>query len=335
MKSLKNNIYYELFFFERQNLPKGVEDTLDNWLSPLFKELDFHFVLDVSQENEMFILTPKVILENESFNLTDILSTGKYPEIIRNSSIISDLFSKSQMEVDLNQKILLDIKDFLFFNHVLIKRFEKNGIDVILPDELTIEKSAKLSLASDDDFSSKTTLTLDDLDKFDWKVAIGDETFSLNDFELNFDNSFNKNGQLNERYNSNNKMTEYNNCQCDCMTGGNAGDEYENVNYVNDNHGYEAGDQLIIKAASLLLNTQLEKSEILRIDGNEFLVYLVGYSEQQVLTYTKKLSKEMKNLPYGFGAAVGYSMIVDDIKTIEDAINEATLDMRANKEEYK
>ena len=108
--------------------------------------------------------------------------------------------------------------------------------------------------------------------------------------------------------------------------------DLNSVNYVNDNHGYEAGDQLIIKAASLLLNTQLEKSEILRIDGNEFLVYLVGYSEQQVLTYTKKLSKEMKNLPYGFGAAVGYSMIVDDIKTIEDAINEATLDMRANKE---
>lgn len=200
MKSLKNNIYYELFFFESQNFSlKGVEYTLNDWLSPLFKELDFHFVLDVSQENEMFILTPKVILENESFNLTDILSTGKYPEIIRNSSIINDLFSKSQMEVDLNQKIMLDIKDFLFFNHVLIKRFEKNGIDVILPDELTIEKSAKLSLASDDDFSSKTTLTLDDLDKFDWKVAIGDETFSLNDFE-NLSKNYNGLVKINNKY---------------------------------------------------------------------------------------------------------------------------------------
>ena len=40
----------------------------------------------------------------------------------------------------------------------------------------------------------------------------------------------------------------------------------------------------------------------------------------------------MKNLPYRFGAAVGYSMIVDDIKTIDDAINEATLSMRQAKE---
>lgn len=111
--------------------------------------------------------------------------------------------------------------------------------------------------------------------------------------------------------------------------------DLNNVNYVNDNYGYEAGDKLIVKAASTLVNTQLEKSEIIRIDGNEFLIYLVGYSEQQVATYTKKLSKELRNLPYEFGAAIGYSMIMDEIKTIDDAINEATLQMKSDKEEYK
>lgn len=199
MKSLKNNIYYNLFFFESQNIPKGVENTISSWLSPLFRELDFHFILEVSQENEMFKITPKVIMDDESVDLTDILSAGKYPEIIRNSNIIGDLFSKYLFDVDLNQTIMLDIKDFLFFNHALIKRFEKNGIDVILPDELTIEKSAKLSLTSEDDFSSKTTLTLDDLNKFDWKVAIGDETFSLNEFE-NLSKNYNGLVKINNKY---------------------------------------------------------------------------------------------------------------------------------------
>ena len=111
--------------------------------------------------------------------------------------------------------------------------------------------------------------------------------------------------------------------------------DLNNINYVNENYGYQKGDNLIVKAASLLVNTQLEKSEIIRTDGNEFLIYLVGYSEQQVATYTKKLSKELKNLPYGFGAAIGYSMIMDDIKTIDDAINEATLEMKNDKEGYK
>ena len=111
--------------------------------------------------------------------------------------------------------------------------------------------------------------------------------------------------------------------------------DLNNVKYVNDNYGHEEGDQLIIKAAGILVNTQLENSEIIRTDGNEFLIYLVGYSERQISTYTKKLSKEMKSLPHEFGAAVGFSMITDAIKTLDDAINEATLEMITNKEDYK
>jgi len=111
--------------------------------------------------------------------------------------------------------------------------------------------------------------------------------------------------------------------------------DLNNVKYVNDNYGHEEGDQLIIKAAGILVNTQLENSEIIRTDGNEFLIYLVGYSDRQIGTYTKKLAKEMKNLPHEFGAAIGYSMITDEIKTLDDAINEATIEMITNKEDYK
>lgn len=104
------------------------------------------------------------------------------------------------------------------------------------------------------------------------------------------------------------------------------------IKYVNENYGHEAGDNLIVKAAGVLINNQLEKSEIIRTDGNEFLIYLVGYSKQQVTNYTKKLKKELKALPYGFGAELGFSMILDDIKLIDDAINEATVEMKATKE---
>ena len=107
------------------------------------------------------------------------------------------------------------------------------------------------------------------------------------------------------------------------------------VKYVNDNYGHGEGDNLIIKAAALLVNTQLENSEIIRTDGNEFLIYLIGYSERQIGVYCKKLAKEMKNLPHEFGAAIGFSMIEDSIKTIDDAINEATLDMINSKEDFK
>lgn len=111
--------------------------------------------------------------------------------------------------------------------------------------------------------------------------------------------------------------------------------DLNNTKYINDNYGREKGDLLIVKAASILINTQLENSEIIRSDGNEFIIYMVGYNENQVETYVNKLSTSLKDLPYGFGAAVGYSMITDNIKTIDDAINEATIEMQSDKESYR
>ena len=112
--------------------------------------------------------------------------------------------------------------------------------------------------------------------------------------------------------------------------------DLNNLKYVNDNYGHEEGNNLIKKAAAILINTQLEKSEIIRTDGNEFLIYLIGYNKTQINSYISKLTKEFEKLPYGFGAAVGYSMIEDEIKTIDDAMNEATLAMRTDKEQnYK
>lgn len=109
--------------------------------------------------------------------------------------------------------------------------------------------------------------------------------------------------------------------------------DLNNVAYINDNYGHEEGDKVIKSAANILISTQMENTEIIRTNGNEFLIYLVEYDEKQVLTYIRKLNKEFKDLEHGFGAAIGYSMINDGIKTIDDAINEATLDMRNNKEE--
>lgn len=109
--------------------------------------------------------------------------------------------------------------------------------------------------------------------------------------------------------------------------------DLNNIAYINDNYGHNEGDKIIKEAANILIKNQIENSEIIRTNGNEFLIYLVGHDEKQVISYIRRLNKEFKELEHGFGAAVGYSMITDAIKTIDDAVNEATLDMRNNKEE--
>lgn len=111
--------------------------------------------------------------------------------------------------------------------------------------------------------------------------------------------------------------------------------DLNNLQYINDTMGYEKGDEQIKAAANILVKTQLDNSDIIRTDGNEFVLYMVGYPQKQLASYIHKLNKEFQKLPYEQGAAIGYSMIEDDIKSVEDAINEAVEEVKKQKENQK
>ena len=109
--------------------------------------------------------------------------------------------------------------------------------------------------------------------------------------------------------------------------------DVNNIQYINDTYGYEEGDKQIKAAANILVKLQLDNTDIIRTDGTEFMIYFVGHSERQIASYMKKLNKEFKKLPYDYGVVMGYSIIKDDLKLIEDAINEATLSVKEKKNE--
>ena len=109
--------------------------------------------------------------------------------------------------------------------------------------------------------------------------------------------------------------------------------DVSNIQYINDTYGYEEGDKQIKAAANILVKLQLDNTDIIRTDGTEFMIYFVGHSERQIASYMKKLNKEFKKLPYDYGVVMGYSTIKDDLKLIEDAINEATLSVKEKKNE--
>lgn len=100
---------------------------------------------------------------------------------------------------------------------------------------------------------------------------------------------------------------------------------------INNQYGVEEGDKQIQAAANALIKTQLDNSDLMRSDGNEFVVYTVGYNRKQIANYIHKLSKELKRLPYNYGAEFGISFIENNLKTIEDALTEAINDMKSKK----
>lgn len=104
---------------------------------------------------------------------------------------------------------------------------------------------------------------------------------------------------------------------------------------INDRYGLIEGDKQIQTAANALIKTQLDNSDLMRSDGNEFVIYTVGYNQKQIINYIHKLNKELKKLPYNYGAEFGYSIIENNLKTVEDALNEAIEDMKKKKESSK
>lgn len=104
---------------------------------------------------------------------------------------------------------------------------------------------------------------------------------------------------------------------------------------INDKYGREVGDEVIRKVAGILINNQLENTDIIRSGGDEFLIYMIGYDEKEVVEYTKKMLKKMRDIPNSRGVEMGYSMILDEVKTVDDAINESITMMRKSKDKNK
>ena len=102
---------------------------------------------------------------------------------------------------------------------------------------------------------------------------------------------------------------------------------------LNDKAGHEVGDNQIKAVASILIKTQRDNSEIMRTDGDEFMVYLVGYDEKKIVSYIHKLNREFESsLPNkDYGVSVGYQMILSEEMTIDDAINDSLNMIKKNK----
>ena len=102
---------------------------------------------------------------------------------------------------------------------------------------------------------------------------------------------------------------------------------------LNDRKGHEAGDNQIKAVANVLIKTQRDNSEIMRTDGDEFMIYLVGYDEKKIGSYIHKLNRErLSSLPHkDYGVSIGYSMITNEQTTIDDAINDSLTMIKKSK----
>lgn len=68
------------------------------------------------------------------------------------------------------------------------------------------------------------------------------------------------------------------------------------LKYVNDNHGHEAGDRLLIKAANIISKSVRQTDYVFRFGGDEFLVLLPGVAKE-TLEVIKQRIKAQNQVP--------------------------------------
>lgn len=201
LASFKNDAYFRLFFVKSQDLSNcsnGKEMEIDEWLSVIFlNQKDYKYVLNTEQVEYHFFLKLKIRMNGKIHDFTDIVDLGRN-DIIRNVSVIHNIFSKSNLSLSFLNGKTMNIRQYSYFMDNIAPVLRECGIEVNLPGEFRNAHDAKLVMNVN---SSQPTssLTLNDLVDFDWKVAIGDETFSLEDFE-SFSSSFRGLVKVKDRY---------------------------------------------------------------------------------------------------------------------------------------
>lgn len=198
LSSYKYETFFRLFFLKSQKLSdEHVAMEVDDWLSVLFlNKNDYKLIFDAKQTFAGFDLEFKIKLDDGIYGFDDIIKIQRR-DIIKNISLIRNIFIKSCFAFDFSKTKEMNLQQFSFFLDNIAPILKECGVEVVNPlDAVEVQKARLLFTNTKKQNSS---LTLNDLVDFDWKVAIGNEMFTVEDFELE---SYNYRGliKINDKY---------------------------------------------------------------------------------------------------------------------------------------
>ncbi|MDX5487267.1 MAG: SNF2-related protein, partial [Wolbachia endosymbiont of Andrena praecox] len=187
---------FELFFTGRpykftEFSNKEIPQAINLWLSRLYlADKPYKLYLMIKDHHEKFELEVQLSLDDEKsfIKLEKALSNQNVKlSILSDLALLSEYIPELERSIDSNSKLSFNLDDFapLFLGIVPVLR--AIGITVILPKSLQkiFKPQLSLSLSAKDKIKEdrESFLTLENLLKFDWKVAIGDKKLSVTEFK--------------------------------------------------------------------------------------------------------------------------------------------------------
>ncbi len=105
------------------------------------------------------------------------------------------------------------------------------------------------------------------------------------------------------------------------------------LKYVNDHFGHQRGDQLIISLANLIQGKLNENDKVIRLSGDEFLIFSNIHKEDELKAWINSLVEEAVSIDY-LSFAIGYAK-VDKNRDFSMMYKLAEDQMYLNKKEMK
>ncbi len=187
-----NRVVFSAENFEDQQIP----ETIHLWLSRFFiSHKNIVPVLKISDmkkgfQVEIFVENKEKPLE-EPFPLKDVFTQDRHSaikmQVLKDLSLLSDFFPhiRSVIASRGTSALVIPPDQFsdIFFN--ILPIIKLLGIQVLLPkglQELIYPKLSLLMAKKSTPVSTISYLTLDEMLSFEWKIALGDQTFSAMEF---------------------------------------------------------------------------------------------------------------------------------------------------------
>jgi len=113
----------------------------------------------------------------------------------------------------------------------------------------------------------------------------------------------------------------------------------DNLKYVNDNHGHEAGDKLLKTLCDIIEDSSRKSDTLARTGGDEFVLLLSGIDGDHAVVIAERIRKavtnsafDMKGIQVSSTVSIGIASFPTDSENIEELINLADQAMYQSKQ---
>lgn len=189
---------FQLFFCEKKlhfkNFTnKETPNSINQWLSKLYlTERNHKLYFKIKEKKEEFELIAQILPDNAStpISIKKALQTDNLEsrlEILSDLSLVVDYLPEFDSMIQDNSSILFSLDDFAPLFLRILPALQAIGVIVVLPKSLHKVLKPKINLAikskeklTDDRLS---LLSLQNMLEFNWQIAIGDQSISIEEFK--------------------------------------------------------------------------------------------------------------------------------------------------------